>query len=86
MSTLEELALHALMLAKNRFTDAAAVIADKMALLGKPPTDAELEEYRNETEAIARAHREYAKTIQKEAGKFSSCNHAADVVGLQGIG
>jgi len=51
MSTLEELALHALMLAKNRFTDAAAVIADKMALLGKPPTDAELEEYRQPDEA-----------------------------------
>jgi len=65
MSTLEELAWHALMLAKNRFTDAAAVIADKMPLLGKPPTEAELAEYRNETNAFVPAHCEYAKTIKR---------------------
>jgi hypothetical protein len=69
MSTLEELAWQALALAKNRFTDAAVVISDKMPLLGKPPTEAELAEYRNETEALSRAHCEYAKAIQKEDGK-----------------
>ena len=65
MSTREELARRALKLAEDRFSDAAIVIADKVAFEGKQPTEAELEEYRAATEAIARAHREYAKTIKK---------------------
>ena len=67
MSTRKELALRALKLAEDRTSDAAIVIADKLAFEGKQPTEAELEEYRAATEALARAHREYAATIQKEA-------------------
>lgn len=67
MSTQKELALRALKLAEGRFTDAATVIADKVAFEGKLPTEAELAEYRNATKAIARAHREYWKTINIEA-------------------
>ena len=63
MSTQKELAWRALTLAEDRFSDAAAVIADKLAFMGEQPTEAELEEYRAATKALARAHREYAKTI-----------------------
>ena len=67
MSTLKELALRALKLAEDRFSDAAIVIADKLAFAGEQPTAAELEEFRNATRALALAHREYAKTIEMEA-------------------
>ena len=63
MSTREELALRDLTLAKDRFSDAAVVIADKLAFEGKQPTAAELEEFRDATKAIKLAHREYAKAI-----------------------
>lgn len=63
MSTQKDQAWRALTLAKDRFSDAAIVIADKFAFEGKPPTEAELEEYRAATEALALAHREYATTI-----------------------
>jgi predicted O-methyltransferase YrrM len=61
--TRKELAWRALKLAEDRFSDAAIVIADNVVFEGKPPTDAELEAYRNATRALSRAHREYAKTI-----------------------
>lgn len=60
----KELAWQAIKLAEDRFSDAAIVIADNVVFEGKPPTEAELEEYRDATKAIARAHREYAKTIK----------------------
>ena len=69
MSTREELAWRALTLAKDRFSDAAFVIADNVAFGGKPPTEAELEEYRAATKALVRAHSEYSKTIKMEADK-----------------
>ena len=64
MSTLEELAWQALKLAKDRFSDAAIVIADNVVFEGKQPTEAELEEYRAATKALALAHREYVKPIK----------------------
>ncbi len=64
MSTQKELAWQALKLAEDRFSDAAAVIADKVAFECEQPTEAELEEYRAATKALARAHSEYAKTIK----------------------
>ena len=64
MRTREELAWQALKLAKGRFSDAAFVIADIVAFGGEQPTAAEIEEYRNATEVVARAYREYAKTIK----------------------
>ena len=64
MSTRKELEWQALTLAEDRFSDAAAVIADKVAFELGQPTEAELEEYRAATEALSRAHREYAKTIK----------------------
>jgi len=69
MSTREELAWRALKLAEDRFSDAAIVIADNVVFEGKPPTEAELEEYRAATEALALAHREYVKPIKMEADK-----------------
>jgi len=69
MSTRKERAWQALTLAKDRFSDAAAVIADKVAFELGQPTEAELEEYRAATKSLARAHREYAKTIKKDADK-----------------
>lgn len=69
MITRKEHAWQALKIAEGRLSDAAIVIADKVAFDCKPPTDAELEEYRNATEALMLAHREYAKTIENEAGK-----------------
>ena len=63
MSTQKELAWQELKLAEERFTDAAIDIAERVAFMREQPTEAELEEYRNATKAIARAHREYAKTI-----------------------
>ena len=69
MSTQKELAWQALKLAEDRFSDAAAVIADKVAFELGQPTEAELEEYRAATEALSRAHREYAKTIKKDGDK-----------------
>ena len=65
MSTRKELAWQALKLAKGLFSDAAIVIADKLAFWGEQPTESELAAYRAATKAIARAHREYAKTIKK---------------------
>ena len=64
MSTQKELAWQALKLANGRFTDAAIIIADKLAFELGQPTEAELEEYRNATRTLSRAHREYAKTIK----------------------
>ena len=69
MSTRKEQAWQALTLAEDRFSDAAAVIADKVAFELGQPTEAELEEYRAATEALGRARREYAKTINMEADK-----------------
>lgn len=69
MRTRKERAWQELKLAKDRFSDAAIVIAESVAFWGKPPTDAELEAYRNATRALSRAHREYAKAIQNEADK-----------------
>ena len=69
MSTRKELAWQALKLAKDRFSDAAIVIADKLAFEGEQPTEAELEEFRDATKAIKLAHCEYAKTIKKDADK-----------------
>ena len=64
MSKREELAWRALKLAEDRFSDAAAVIADKLAFELGQPTEAELEEYRAATKAFVAAHSEYAKTIK----------------------
>ena len=64
MRTRKELAWRALKLAEDRFSDAAIVIADNVVFEGKQPTEAELAEYRNATEVVARAYREYAKTIK----------------------
>ncbi len=64
MSTRKERAWRALKLAEDRFSDAAIVIADNVVFEGKQPTEAELEEYRAATEALSRAHLEYAKTIK----------------------
>lgn len=69
MSTPKELAWKALTLAEDRFSDAAAVIADKLAFEGEQPTEAELEEYRAATKAFVAAHSEYAKAIKIEADK-----------------
>jgi len=69
MSTREELAWQALKLAEDRFSDAAIVIADNVVFEGKPPTEAEQEEFRAAREALARAHREYWKTINIEDDK-----------------
>lgn len=69
MSTREELAWQALKLAEERFTDAAIVIADKLAFMGEQPTAYELAEYRTATKAFVLAYNEYEKTIKMEAAK-----------------
>ena len=69
MSTPKKLAWLELTLAEGRLSYAAVVIALKVAFDGKPPTDAELDEFRDATEALMRAHREYSKTVKNEAGK-----------------
>jgi len=65
MSTQKERAWQELKLAEDRLSDAAIVIADYVVFEGKPPTESELEEFRDATKAIKLAHREYAKTIKK---------------------
>lgn len=69
MSTRKERAWQELNLAKDRFSDAAIIIADKLAFDGEQPTEAELEEYRAAMKALGLAHSEYAKTIKMEADK-----------------
>ena len=69
MTPRKEQAWQALKIAEGRLSDAAIVIADKVAFDCKPPSDGELKEYRDATEALLLAHREYAKTIENEAGK-----------------
>lgn len=64
MSTRKELAWRAIM-----HSNAAIVIADNLAFEGKQPNEAELEEYRAATKALARANSEYAKAIKIEADK-----------------
>ena len=71
MSTQKELAWQALTLSKDRFSDAAVVIADKLAFEGEQPTEAEIDEYRAATKALARANSEYAKTIKLEADRIT---------------
>lgn len=63
MSTQKELAWRALKIAEDRLLDAA------LALMGKPPTAAEVAAYRSAKKAIARAHREYWKATDMECGK-----------------
>lgn len=69
MSTQKDQAWRELKLAKDRFSYAAAVIADKLAFELGQPTEADLEEFRNATKVLERAHREYAKAIKMEADK-----------------
>ena len=69
MRTRKERAWQELKFAEERFSDAAIVIADKVAFEGEQPTEAELAAYRDATEALSRAHCEYAKTIKMEADK-----------------
>ena len=64
MRTQKERALREFKLAEDRFSGAAIVIAGKVAFEGKPPTEAELEEYRAATKALVAALGEYAKTIK----------------------
>ena len=69
MSKRKELAWRALKLAEDRFSDAAVVIADKLAFELGQPTEAELEAYRDATRTLSLAYLEYAKTIKIEADK-----------------
>jgi len=67
--TRKELAWRALELAKCRLSDAALVIADNLVFERRQPSEDEQEEFRNATKVLERAHREYAKTIKKQADK-----------------
>ena len=69
MSTRKDLAWQALARAGYRHSDAAIVVADKFAFEGKPPKEAELEEYRAASTALVRANCECVKAIKMEAGK-----------------
>jgi hypothetical protein len=69
MSTQKERAWQALKLAKCRLSDAALVIADNLVFERRQPSEDEQEEFRNATKVLERAHREYAKTIKKQADK-----------------
>ena len=67
MSTQKSMAWLEIQLAEIRLTEAAVIIAGNLVFEGKPPTEADIAEFRNAAESLARAHREYAK--KKRNGK-----------------
>ena len=65
-STLKDRAWREFKLAEVRLSGAAIVIAESVTCEGKPPTEAELEEYHAATKAFVLARLGYSKALDKE--------------------
>ena len=87
MSTPKELAWRALKLAEDRFSDAAMVIADKVAFEGEQPTEAERARYETGlvTEAIARRVADASVCSAYLCGGPGMLNACCDVLSKTGL-